>query len=150
MKALIPWRRTTDPTNMFRHEIDDLFDRFFGVESFGNGPETTWAPRIDMETTEKEIIVKADLPGVDPKDLEITVLAGALVLKGVKKEEKEEKNKNFHRVERFTGAFYREIPLPVGVDADKIVATSAKGVVTVTIPKTPEALPKKVTVKAMT
>jgi HSP20 family protein len=102
---------------------------------------------VDVEETEKEIVVKADLPGVDPKDVEISVFDGSLVVKGEKKETKEEKKTNYHRVERFMGQFYREVPLPRGVDPEKIVAKSGQGVVTVTIPKKPEVLPKKVTIK---
>jgi HSP20 family protein len=81
------------------------------------------------------------------KDLVITVENNVLVLRGEKKEEKEEKKKNYHRLERFFGEFYREIPLPIGADTEKIAATSAKGVITITIPKKPEILPKKIAVK---
>jgi HSP20 family protein len=148
MKSLIPWRRTTGLLEPFRLEMEDLFERFFGLEEGGNGSAKAWAPRVDVEETDKEILVKADLPGVDPKDVDIAVAEGALVLKGEKKEVKEEKKKNYHRVERFAGQFYREIPLPAGTDAEKISAASAKGVITVTIPKKPEAQPKKIAVKA--
>lgn len=150
MKALIPWRRANDMMTSFRHEMDEIFDRFFEPEGVGNGLTKEWAPRVDVEETDKEILVKADLPGVEPKDVDVTVTDGTLILRGEKKEEKEEKSKHSHRVERFVGRFYREIPLPAGADVEKIAATSAKGVVTVAIPKKPEALPKKVAVKAMT
>jgi HSP20 family protein len=146
MKGLIPWRRTTGLLEPFRHEMEELFDRFFGPEDGGNGA-TAWAPRVDVEETDKEILVKADLPGVDPKDVEIAVSDGALVVKGERKEAKEERRKNSHRVERFVGQFYREIPLPAGADEDRITATSAKGVITVTVPKKPGAQPKKIAVK---
>ena len=106
----------------------------------------TWTPRVDVEETEKEILVKADLPGIDPKAIEISIENGILTIRGEKKEEKEEKKKNYHRIERFTGMFYRQIPLPTGVDADKITATNANGVVTVSIPKKPEAQPKRIAI----
>ena len=131
-------------------ELQD-FVRQFPMETFPiNGIEVaqTWAPRVDIMETEKEVVVKADLPGVDPKDVDITIVEGCLCLKGVKKEEHEEKKKNYHRLERFTGKFLREIPLPPGTDPEKIVACGKKGVITVTIPKKPEVLPKKITVKA--
>jgi HSP20 family protein len=126
-----------------------VFDRFFGepFEEVGTAIKT-WTPRVDVEETDKDLLVKADLPGVDAKDVEISVSNGALILKGEKKEEREEKKKNYHAVERFVGKFYRELPLPAGTDPDKIVATSAKGVITITIPKKPEAQPKKISVKA--
>jgi HSP20 family protein len=133
----------------FRKEMESLFSRFFGEEN-GNGPlmaaAQSWAPRVDVEETEKEIQVKADLPGVDPKAVEISVQDNVLTVRGEKKEEKEEKKKNYHRVERFAGTFYRAIPLPPGADAEKMAATSANGVVTITIPKKPEAQPRKITV----
>jgi HSP20 family protein len=106
-----------------------------------------WAPRVDVEETEKEVLVKADLPGVDPEDVEVTISNGVLVLRGEKKEEKEEKKTNYHRVERFVGTFYREVPLPTAAEPEKITATAAKGVITVTIPKKPETMAKKITVK---
>jgi HSP20 family protein len=153
MRSLIPWRRRAwEPFERLREEMTELF-RPFAVEPFaevnGGKPEA-WAPRVDVEETEKEILVKVDLPGVEPKDVELTVMGGALVIHGEKKEEKEEKKKNYHRLERFTGFFYREIPLPPGADEEKVVATSAKGVITVVIPKKPEVMPKKIAVKPVT
>jgi HSP20 family protein len=144
--ALTRWRPTTwGLLESFRREMDDLMSRFFGEE--GNGEAlTTWAPRVDVEETEKEILVKADLPGVDPKNVEIAIENGVLTIRGERKEEREEKKKNYHRVERFMGTFYRAIPLPPGVDADKVTATSSQGVVTITVPKKPEAQPKKIVV----
>jgi HSP20 family protein len=128
--------------------MENLFDRFFGDDAGYGSAVKTWSPRIDVEETEKEMLVKCDLPGVDPKDVEVTVANGSLTVRGEKKEEKEEKKKNYHRVERFVGQFYREIPLPTGCDGSKVSATSSKGVITVSIPKSPECQPKKIAVKA--
>lgn len=143
--ALAPWR----PFGMiepFRREMETLFDRFFGEEN-GNGQALrAWTPRVDVEETDKEIVVKADVPGVDPKAVEVTVENGVLTIRGEKKEEKEEKTKGCHRVERFTGSFYRAVTLPPGADADKVTATSANGVVTITVPKKAEAQPRKIAV----
>jgi HSP20 family protein len=131
--------------------MESLITRFFGEEA-GNGQAMqafqTWAPRIDVEESPKEIVVKADLPGVDPKAVDIAVENGVLTIRGEKKEEKEQKEKNYHRVERFAGSFYRAIALPPGADAEKVSASSANGVVTVTIPKKPESQPKKIAVTA--
>jgi HSP20 family protein len=123
--------------------------RFFGESLESNGPTALmkWTPRVDVEETDKEILVKADLPGVDSKNVEVSVTDSTLVLRGEKKEEREEKKKNYHRVERFQGEFYREIPLPAEAETDKVAATSTKGVVTITIPKKASAQPKKVSVK---
>ena len=151
MRSLIPWRRRMGGVfEPFRQELDELFERFFPepVESIGGEVMRAWAPRVDVEDTDREIIVKADLPGVDPKDVDIAVSEGSLILRGEKKEEREEKKKNYRAVERFVGQFYREIPLPAGTDKEKITATTSKGVVTVTIPKAPQAQPKKIAVKA--
>ena len=150
MKSLIPWRRTTGVLDPFRVEMEDLFQRFFGpAEGEGNGLTKVWAPRVDVVETEKEVLVKAELPGVDPKEVELTVHDGVLTLRGEKKDEKEEKKKEYHRVERFFGQFYREVPLPAGADAEKITATSAQGVITIAIPKKPEIQPKKIAIKAL-
>jgi HSP20 family protein len=148
MKSLIPWGRTTSFMQPFRQEMEEMFQRFFAREDNGNGPITAWSPRVDVAETDKEFVVKADLPGVEPKDVEVSLADGFLILKGEKKESKEERTKSFHRVERFVGQFYREIPLPAGTDAEKITASSAKGVITVTVPKKPEAQPRKIAVKA--
>jgi HSP20 family protein len=132
----------------FRHEVDDLFQRFFGPSEEAAGEVVEWAPRVDVEESDKEVVVKADLPGVDPKEVDVSVTDGSLLVRGEKKEEKEKKEKHYHRVERFVGQFYRRIPLPEGVETDKISAKCANGVVTVTIPKKPGAEPKKIPVKA--
>jgi HSP20 family protein len=150
MRALAPIRRDGGPFALMRREMDDLWRRLLGEPSaeFELAP-TPWAPRVDIVETEKELIVKADLPGIDPKEVEVTVMDELLVLRGEKKAEKEEKGKDFRRVERFAGAFYRELPLPSGVDAEKVSATFEKGVLTIAIPKKPGLLPKKIEVKAL-
>ena len=151
MKSLIPWRRRIGGVfEPFRQELDELFERFFPepVESIGGEVMRAWAPRVDVEETDKEIVVRADLPGVDPKDVDISFSDGTLVIKGERKEKREEKGKNYQRTERFVGQFYREVPLPPGTDPEKITATSSKGVITVTIAKAPQAQAKKVAVQA--
>ena len=147
--AMTPFRRSNaNLVDVFRNEMDSLFESFFGEER-GNGQAMkAWAPRVDVEETEKEIVVKADLPGVDAKDIDIEVVDNVLTVRGEKKEQKEEKKKNYHRVERFAGSFYRAIPLPTGTDANKVVATTANGTVTITIPKKAEAQPKKIPVQS--
>jgi HSP20 family protein len=149
MKSLIPWRRGGTTLEPFWQEVQD-FVRQFPLEPFAlDVPEgvQAWAPRVDIAETEKEVVVKADLPGVDPKDVDITIVEGCLCLKGVKKEEHEEKKKNYHRIERCVGNFQREITLLPGIDPEKISAVCTKGVITVIIPKKPEVVPKKIAVK---
>jgi HSP20 family protein len=146
--TLTPYRRGVNLFDSFQREMQDLFDRFVGDDRTNGQSVAAWAPRVDVEETEKEFTVRADLPGVDPKDVDIQVVDNVLTLRGGKEEKKEEKRKNYHRVERFVGQFYRAVSLPAGADADKVSATSANGTVTVTIPKKPEAQPKKITVQA--
>ena len=144
--ALTPYRRGINMFDSFRREMEDLFERFV-ADGPQAGPIAAWAPRVDVEENEKEFVVKADLPGVDPRDVDIQVVDNVLTLRGGKEEKKEEKRKNYHRIERFSGQFYRAIGLPTGADADKVMATTANGTVTVTIPKKPEAQPKKIAVQ---
>lgn len=152
MRGLMQLRRRNEGAlNFLRSEVEDLFSKFFGempVE-FAPGMPVPWVPQVDVQETEKDILVKADLPGIEPKDVEVTVENGTLILRGERKEEHEEKKNNYFRLERFHGNFYREVPLPVGADPEKIVANSSKGVVTVSIPKKPEVLPKKIPVKPL-
>jgi HSP20 family protein len=130
---MMTWRPGFGMLDPFRKGMEDLMDRFFGDDAETGRALKTWAPRVDVEETEKEFLVKADLPGVEPKNVEIAVEHGVLTVRGEKKEEKEEKKKDYHRVERFTGSFYRSVPLPAGVDAEKVTATSANGVGMLTI-----------------
>lgn len=133
-----------------RREMEKAFERFLPESWDGDdfGTMKAWAPRVDVESTDKEVTVKADLPGVEAKDIEVTVSDDTLVIRGHREEEKETKEKQFHRVERFEGEFYREIPLPAGCDADKIEATDKGGVLTIRIPRTAEAQPKRIPVQS--
>src|SRR6516162_9773901 len=137
MLALMPWRRPeVSPLFMFENEMDKVFRRFFGEPLGGEvGVVKTWTPLVDVEQTDKEMLVKVDLPGVEPKDVEIALTDGTLVVSGEKKVEHEEKKKNIFRTERFYGRFNRDIPLPAEAEAEKITAAEAHGVITVTIPK---------------
>lgn len=133
--------------NRLQDEVEDMFHRLFVPAAEAGTVAAGWAPSVDVEETDTAVVVKADLPGVDAKDVEVTIQNGSLVLRGEKKEQREEKGTNFHRVERFDGAFYRAIPLPAEADAAGVTATSAKGVVTVTIPKKPSAQAKRIPVQ---
>lgn len=145
-------RRTlTNPFYAFRQEMDKLMENFFGgfdLRPFGRKPEV-FTPRIDVIDTDKEIRVSAELPGLDEKDIDVSLTKESLTIKGEKKEEKEEKGKDYYRSERSYGSFTRTIPLTLQVDAEKVTASFKKGVLTVTLPKTKQALSetKKVAVK---
>lgn len=144
--ALSPYRRGVNLFDSFRDEMEDVFNKFFAGDGINGQAMKAWTPRMDVEETEKEILVKADIPGVDPKDVDIQVVDNVLTVRGGKEERKEEKKKNYHRTERFVGQFFRSISLPAGIDADKVSATSVNGTVTITIPKRPEAQPKKIAI----
>ena len=146
MKELALRDRFGSSLERFRSEFDDLFQRMFGDGPVATAP-ATWAPRVDVSETDQEFLVKADLPGVEAKNMDISVSDGVRVLKGERKEEKRDEKKGYQRYERFTGSFYREIPIPASVDADKITAESAKGVVCVRLPKKPELKPKKIAIQ---
>ena len=149
MNALTPWRRRLGgPLLALEHEMEDLFHKFLGEPEEGNGGlMPAWSPRVDIEETDNDLMVKADLPGVDPKDVDISLVGGSLILKGKRNEVHETKKRNFHRVERFVGDFYREIPLPAGADPERVTATASNGVLTITIPEKVEVRPKKIIVK---
>ncbi len=136
-------------------EVDRLFDEFArGFGAFGSWPEfrsmalaPTLTPMMDVSETEKEIEVTTELPGMEEKDVAVTVADGILTVRGEKKSGHEEKGKDLHMVERGYGAFSRSLELPAGVDMAAIKAGLDKGVLTVTIPKKVAEV-RKVPVKA--
>ncbi|MFZ5998454.1 MAG: Hsp20/alpha crystallin family protein [Nitrospirota bacterium] len=152
-KREVPVKRNgDDPFTMLQREMNDLFDNFF--RSFDFAPFGSrmgeFTPRVDVSETDKEIKVSAELPGMDEKDIEVTLNKDSLTIKGEKKEEKEDKGKNYYRIERSYGSFSRTIPLPLEVETDRAEATFKKGVLTVTLPKTAKAIKetKKIAIKA--
>jgi HSP20 family protein len=149
-----------DAWRSFRSEMDRLFDRFgfpslrsmFDIES-GWRPVSSFsfsAPAIDMSEDDKAYKITAELPGLDAKDVDVSVSGNTLVLKGEKRQEKEEKNKNYFFSERAYGSFQRSFELATTVDREKIAADYSKGVLTITLPKTAEAQKqeKKIEVKS--
>jgi HSP20 family protein len=148
------------PFETLRREIDRLFEDFrpsawrfpFARPSLELPRLADWqiAPAIDVAEREKEYEITAELPGMDEKDIEIRLANQSLTIKGEKKEEKQERRKDYHVSERRYGAFQRSFVVPEGVDADKIEASFSKGVLKVMLPKTAEAqkAERKITVKA--
>ena len=117
-------------------------DRFYEPKNAGD-----LVPRLDVSETEREVKVTAELPGMDEKDVTVTLEGDVLTLRGEKKADAEEKGKNFHRVERTYGSFQRVVTLPVEVDATKVAAGFKKGVLTVTLAKSPAAQTRKIEIK---
>jgi len=145
--------RKTEEENSFsllRHKIDSLFDDFFrGVnrEPFETRLDI-FSPKVDVTDNDKDITVRAELPGIDEKDIEVSHNKNTLTIRGDKKVDKEQEGKAYYRMERAYGSFSRTIALPVEVDADKIEAQLKKGVLTVTLPKSAKdrEKPKKIAV----
>lgn len=116
-------------------------------EMDGNGQAVQWSPTADISETDREYIVRAELPGVARKDVKVTVEDGVLTLSGERQYQKEDKSERFHRIERFQGSFARSFSLPDCADAAAISAESKDGTLTVHIPKTEAAKPKAIDVK---
>jgi HSP20 family protein len=153
----------SDAFRSLRNEMDQLFDRFaggWGFPSLGRMFDTAAAPRyersfsvpspaVDITEDDAGYKVAAELPGLSEKEIEVVVSGDTLTLKGEKRQEKEQKDKNFYLSERSYGAFQRSFYVPEGVDREKIAADFSKGVLTVTLPKTAKAVEqqKKIEVK---
>ena len=105
-----------------------------------------WTPNVDVKENDKNFQVLADLPGVDPKDIEISMENNVLTIRGQRIEEKEEKEDNYSRIERFKGEFYRRFSLPETADGDNVTASSKHGVLVITIPKREQAKTRKINV----
>jgi HSP20 family protein len=106
-----------------------------------------WWPSVDMSETKDNFIVKAELPGLEAKDVDVSISGDVLTIKGEKKKEEEEKDEHHHSVERYYGSFQRSFRLPSNVKSDKVDATFDKGILKVTLPKVEEAKKKKIEVK---
>ncbi len=146
MLDLIPRTNSLFPSIFPRR---DLFDRFF--EDF-NMPslfedDREWVPAFDISENEKEYIVTAELPGIDTKDLDVTLSDGILTVKGEKKEEKEDKGKDYHRIERRYGSFHRSFQIPGEIKADKVDASYKNGILKLTLPKAESSVTKKIEIK---
>ena len=107
-----------------------------------------WRPAVDIKEEEDRFVIYADLPGVDPKDIEITMDQGVLTLKGERSEETKEESEGYRRVERVSGSFYRRFSLPDTADADRIEAEGKNGVLEITLPKHEKVQARKITVKS--
>jgi HSP20 family protein len=144
MRSLMPW------TGMggLKQEMDRVFDRFFEPQ-WGELPAIgDWAPSLDLSETKEALVVKMEVPGMDPKDIQVSLQENLLTIKGEKKQEKEDKDERYHRIERTYGAFTRSVRLPVAVDGSRVDASFKNGLLAVTLPKTPGAKGTTIPVKA--
>lgn len=158
LKSLIPIGRersvagAANPFMSLQREVDRLFDDFTrgfpSLTAFGGNGAPALMPSMDVTETDKEIEITAELPGLEEKDVQVNVADNLLTIRGEKKAQKEEKDKNYRLIERSYGAFERTLELPEGVNADAIKANISKGVLKVTVPKPVPAQAKKIDVKS--
>ncbi len=144
-------RTTTLPVfGDLRNEIDRLFERFFEnkplLDIDAPALNTDWVPALDITEKDDTILVKAEIPGVDPAKIEVTVEDDMLTIKGAKEETREEKERGYFRSERRFGSFLRRVMLPVAVDDNKVNATYKDGVLKIELLKDKAALPRKIPV----
>ena len=133
--GLMPW---TGFGNL-KQDMDRLFDRI-AISKWDDFPTLgDWSPSMDISETKDSLVVKVEVPGMDQKDIRVSLQENLLTITGEKKQEKEEKDERYHRMERSYGAFTRGVRLPVGVDGGKVSAAFKNGLLTVTLPKTPAA-----------
>jgi len=160
LKSLLPEvarKARTDidhPFYSLQREMNSLFDNFFrGFEVAPHGSASgtmgVFCPSIDVKENEKEFIIKAELPGVEEKDIDVTVTGDAVTIRGEKKQEKEDKNKNYYYMERSYGSFSRVIPLDAEIESEKAEASFKNGILDIKIPKNqiPKAKGTKVAIK---
>lgn len=154
-RLLTPWqrkrssdlavRRETDPILSLQNEMNRMFETFF-EDPFGMRTPEGWegfAPSIDVYETDKEITVDVELPGIDEKDIDISLNKDVLIISGRKESEVTEKDKSYYRHERSYGSFRRSIQLPDEVDEDKIEATYKKGILKIVLPKTAQSVTQR-------
>ena len=143
--ALVKW----DPWR----ETEDMFDRYTRAVGWPRSgsreviTESDWVPRVDISETDNEFVIKAEIPEVKKEDVKVTIDNGVLTIQGERKQEKEEKGKKFHRVERHYGSFTRSFTLPDNVDETAIKASFQDGMLNLNIQKSEAAKPKAIEVK---
>ena len=130
-----------------RRDMDRLWESFFERGALRGEDGVEWLPSRDVAETKNEIVVKAEVPGLESKDIDISLSDGLLTIKGEKKQEREEKEENIHLVERSYGSFTRTIRLPNEFQSDKINASYKNGVLKVVLPKSEEAKKKEIKIK---
>jgi HSP20 family protein len=142
-----PWH----VVNHLHQTLDQVFNNHFSNDALSSpeassSPSVTWVPRVDIHEEKDRFVVLADVPGVDPKDIDITAENGVLTVRGERRAEKRETENGYERVERVSGAFLRRFTLPEGANTESIKAKQTNGVLEVTIPKTPAVQPRRISI----
>ena len=150
MLDILPWKRNkSSHTKELRREIDNIYDRFFEPDFlpstylFGKGK---WGPKLDISEGRKDIIIKAEIPGIEAKDFDISIDGRLLNIRGEKKQEQSENEETYYRVERSYGYFNRTIELPAEVDPNKVDASYKKGILKIKLRKTKSSETKRIKV----
>ena len=142
-----PWRAQP----MLQDEFKQLFDRFFQMgdnQDESSVVTSQWAPLVDIKEEEKSFVIYADLPGIDPQEVEVLMDKGILTIKGERRGESSEQTERYSRIERRYGSFHRRFALPDSADPEGISASGRDGVLVITIPKRPETTPRRIQVDA--
>ena len=142
-----PWH----VVNRLHQTLDQVFNNHFSNDTLSSpeassSPSVSWVPRVDIHEEKDRFVVLADVPGVEPKDIDITAENGVLTVRGERRAEKRETENGYERVERVSGAFLRRFTLPEGANTESIKAKQTNGVLEVTIPKTPAVQPRRISI----
>jgi len=143
MRALVPSNGVT----VLKKEMDRLFDRIWETDLPSPAVFGEWTPVIDVLEAKDELIVKVEVPGIEPKEINVQLADQTLTITGEKKVEKEEKEEKFYRMERSMGGFSRIVRLPTPVDTSKVTAAFKHGLLTITLPKTKEVKGTSIPIK---
>jgi HSP20 family protein len=147
--SLVRWTPFGDIDSPFNPLMPNAFANWQRL-ALGNGKKLDWAPSADISETDKEYVIRAELPAMKKEDIQVSVEDGMITIKGERKQHKEDKSEKFHRVENFYGSFERRFSLPENVNADAVHCESKDGVLAVHIPKTiesPKHKAKQITVQ---
>jgi len=149
MRHLTRYQRQWPGQSMFQDEIKQVFDRFLQLDESQDESSvvtSAWTPRVDIKEEADRFVIYADLPGIDPQDVEVLMDKGILSIKGERRSEVAEENERFSRVERRYGSFHRRFALPDSADPDGVAASGHNGVLEIAIPKRPETTPRRIQV----
>lgn len=143
---IIPWKPFGEVSSL-RKEMDNLLNNFLGETSFPRSFSQEWNPSVDVSETDDQLLIKAELPGLDAKDVNVSISGDILTVKGEKKKEEEKKDEHFHSTERFYGSFQRSFRLPANIKTDEVDATFKKGVLQLVLRKTEDSRKKEIEIK---
>lgn len=144
--AIVKYNPLRDLKSM-QEQMNRLLDMAWNRETGEELQEGIWQPAVDIFEDEDRVVIKAELPGIDQKDIEVKIEESTLILKGERKHDESMKRENYHRLERYYGSFQRSFSLPHTIDQERIKATCENGVLTINLPKREESKPKQITIE---